>query len=56
MKWEYCVATFRHKNDEELKNWLDELGVDGWELVGVIPTVMVGNTEGAKLIFKHKRG
>ncbi len=43
-KWEYRVHTFDYSNgDITLKNRLDDLGEDGWELISAIPGRNVDN-------------
>ena len=38
-KWEYKIArvdyNFRHRNEEQLTTFLNQLGEEGWELVAI---------------------
>jgi hypothetical protein len=37
MKWEYLVREMAHSDCEALNEVLDQLGTEGWELVGFSP-------------------
>lgn len=47
MKWEYLSITNKLLDDDEL----DEMGVDGWELIAVVPK----KHEPREAIFYFKR-
>jgi hypothetical protein len=66
MIWEYTVqewypfysywsADYAEKRDV-LLNRLNELGADGWELVGIIPSMEEGDTTMVTLFLKRRRG
>ena len=47
-KWEYCVVLVKGALDDTL----NEMGAQGWELVGFAPTQ---NTVTAPLVFKRPK-
>ncbi len=69
MTWEYRVEKLSNISFEPpgeyvsdshpeklLGDLLNELGMVGWELVGIVPFVYGGDTEGVTLLFKRMGG
>ena len=58
-KWQYRVNTFDYSNgDITLKNRLNDIGEDGWELIAAIPGRNVHNdtkhNKSVQYIFKRE--
>ena len=58
-KWEYKVIKYssevKYLNKNENSKILEQIGLEGWELCGVVPIIVNGYNAGhADLIFKRK--
>ena len=55
-KFEYMVENLNMDNSADLKQFLNELGEDGWELCWFEPERSIFGSYKARAIFKRKRG
>jgi len=60
MRWEYYVVTMgeerlitHNKDRDDVSRKINEIGLEGWELVSVVPD---NNSKLQRLYFKRKKG
>jgi hypothetical protein len=60
MRWEYLVETMTkernityNKDTDNVRRKINEIGLDGWELISVVPD---NNSNLQVLYFKRKKG
>jgi len=60
MRWEYKIINIRSENyrlDPNKVNQLDDLGDEGWELVGLTSVnFKTGATDNIAMVFKRPKG
>lgn len=64
-KWEYKyiythpsgLSVMNHNNDlleGDLSSYLDEVGLEGWEIINILPEIAVPGTTKMMIFFKRK--
>jgi len=63
MRWEYYVVTMgdernitHNKDTDNVGRKINEIGLEGWELVSVVPDNHGGSPNLQRLYFKRKKG
>lgn len=55
VQWEYRVETFLNMEGARMRNDLNRIGADGWELVGMSTTVKKIAALGNEMVLVFKR-
>lgn len=54
-KWEYALYDLQTIQATRYNGFFDQLGNDGWELVGMAPFTPIGSKDGAHVLVTFKR-